>query len=334
MSTVEKILSLIFYPILGFIFILLFGKFLYMAFHTTSPFEQLRIKKVVLVDVGKCVERPRDPNYLSATVKINNQQEIIKLPCEQDVPLIDAEVGNTIDIREDPYHFSMFTSHLNIWHISSGAKVYYDYEKAFERYGRPDRHMGNIIIINLVFTLLVMVKIWPSYKSTIMGVLEEKNRSQSDAEEIVFRPDILFNLFLLWIFSMVVIGILYASVVDTRPLLLISVPLTLVTVKLYMLLSRQSKYNIILSSKGIQYEPLKYNKYVNKTFLEWSEIEAVKGVQLKAQKMLLFRLKERKNRSVFNKTVGLSSDFQIPPYSFIDGEELEEKIFEMHNIYQ
>ena len=322
--------------LLCFVWVKLVGDSVYMAFHTTSGFDDLVVRRGVLQAVGQCKQRRRGMDYIPAVVAFDGKAQKIRLPCWQDVPALSKELGEPIEIWSDPHHLSFFTDNLNVWHISSGGKVYYDYAKAFERYGKPSIDLRVFLIITFLVASCYLCLNFSYVKRKISAIADEDSLSDIDpSSRTIYAPD---NSYLWGCFSFVsvpVIFLTYMVLVKSHLFMVFLFPLLLVFPGIVRSI-RDNKYAILVSEDGISYE--KFHKIMNGPFLGWHDISSVDAV-VKRTRMLPSRfckIKVGDGRATvlvahYKKSF---ADLNINPSHFKNGDVLFGEIVQRFDLYK
>jgi hypothetical protein len=320
---------------LGLIFLYGLGCLAYTAFHTTSNYDELVIKKGKLLDIKGCKYQRGGRSYVLATIRIDDKIKNFKLPCGQDVSLLGNEIGNEIEIREDPHHFSLFASNLNVWNISSGNKVYYSYDEAFKHYGLPSTHAKNVFYIICIITFGFYLKYHKDIHLSPRQLFS-KNVVAIDkySNKITYYPSNLFIMSCLLILSYIAIPTLYYGIFIKRMFLLIAVPLLAIIYPI-LKIAFKNRYEMVLLYNGIECES--FNKFVNGKVLNWNDITDIKrGTMHRNGNVLYICLKKRDvESSIITKLISkYTFDLTISGANFHNGIELIENILYRFSLYK
>ena len=319
----------------GFIFLYEFGCLAYAAFHTTSNFDELIIKKAELLNIRECKYQRAGRSYVLATMKINDKIEDYKLPCGKDVTSLGNEIGNTIEIGVDPRHLSLFTNNLNVWHISSGKKLYYSYDEAFKKYGIPSTHAKNVLYIICIITIAFYAKyhkdihLFPCRLFNWHGVVTGMR-----PDTLIYHPSNFFLLSCLLMFSYIAIPTLYYGIFVKRMFLLIAVPLLVIILPMYNIV-RKNRCEMVLLDNGLKCESFK--RILGRTILEWDDITDLKrGAMHRSADVLYINLKkcDVENSVIINLFRKYTCDLTISGNNFHNGSQLIEAILCRFNLHR
>ena len=144
--------------------LVLFILLIFNIFSEFPEFENLAIKKGILVKVGK-------GDYGKntwITLIIDGKRENIDIPRNRQVLKLSEEIGEIIELRYEPRLWGK----VNVWSISSGNNVYFDYNKKLFRLNRDKHIYRNILLIILTYTLLVYLKNYEIIRNYISDLNE------------------------------------------------------------------------------------------------------------------------------------------------------------------
>jgi hypothetical protein len=319
----------------GLIFLYGFGCLAYAAFHIASSYDKLIITKGVLLNIRGCRYQRGGRSYVLAAIRVNGKIENFKLPCGQDVSNLGNEIGNLIEIAEDPHHLSLFARNLNVWNISSGSKVYYSYDKAFKHYGLPSKHAKSVFYIICIITLGFYLKYHRDIR-LFPGQLFSKNavaiRNVSDA--ITYYPSNFFIMSCLVVVSYIAAPTLYYGIFGKRMFLLIAVPLLVIIFPFFKIIHKNS-YEMVLLYNGIKCES--FRKFVSSKVLKWEDITDIKrGTMHRNGNVLYICLKkyEAESSRISKLISKYTCDLSISGTNFHNGIELIENILYRFSIYK
>lgn len=314
------------------VFMSLIGSFMYDAFHTPSEFHELNVKAGVLTHVGGRIHRKGGRSYIPADITVNGIKEVVKLPLGQQVSLLSDDIGEVIEIRSDPRHISFLARGLNVWHVSSKKRTYFDYNKAFEKFVAHRNHEQNIIYILGCFNIIIVIKNFHALRNQVSLLFRNGIPKQTEpGDQAVFEPCNMNNGVMLWVFSIPTIMIMYYGFFLHPVFLIFGVPLAALEYFLYRAM-RKNIHRLYLSPAGITYEPLK--QAIKKDTLAWSEIEDIGTFKHKGVELIMVKLRDRTCTSIIAKIGNLSYDLNIGLSKFESSDSLKQVVFEMYDLYK
>lgn len=329
----EKLVTLclfIIWSVISLVLLWLIGSFMYKAFHTPSDFHKLNVKVGVLTHVGTCINRKGVLPHIPVEIKVNERNEKVSLPCGQQVSMLNDEIGEVIEIRSDPQQISYLANSLNIWHVASKKRTYFDYHKAIEKSTVRRKHGQNIICISIFFTVILILKNFSTLRWHIIKVFDrDKSKLVNTIDEIVFEPNNRIYGVMFWALSILTIITMYSSLFISIIFFAIAAPLTAV-VFLFCWVMRKNTHRLKLSPIGIEYEP--FRKVIGTDTLRWDEVGHIDTLKMKGIELIQISLLNNvKRRSIFT---SLSGDLTIGPSNFKNGGVLKVAVFQMYSSFK
>jgi len=312
-----------------FIFVNIFAAFAYNAFHTPPEFHKLDVMSGVLTNVGMRIDR-KSTSYIPIAIIVNGSRKEVKLPFSQQISSLKDEIGEVIEIRSDPGHISYLADDLNVWHVASKMRIYFDYNKAVKRAVKRSNDDRNIIYISVIFTLILVIKNYHALRDYVSKVLtgDKPTRVEPD-DELLFEPSNIYYGFMFWLVSIPTIMCGYNGLFLHPFFLSIAALLILCEVWLYGAM-RRNTYQLRISPVGIQYEPFK--KVTGSEAIRWEEIENIDTFSNRYGRLIIIRLYDKSgNKSFLSK---LSCKLTINALNFTNYAFLEETLFQKFSSFK